>query len=377
MGNRVVTFDERKHWLCAGCLGFVATFGATLLAQDVTPVSRSSSSNSAAVVPATVTSGERVLLLQSGKVVKGVIRQSAAGYVVNVPGGQLVLPFDQVRFEGADLEELFRQAQSGLPNDTAPSHIELARWCVTNGLLDHARKELRIALKRDPESTIAMGLLQRINDQLLTAKTKELPTVAQRNGQYSLLGDVKPGIAAETLGGLPREAATEFVTKVQPLLVNRCATAGCHGPGSGNSFELLRTKVGKAPPKSHSEKNLKAVTDRLDFEQPLRSPLLMKLRGESKTYGVRQSHGGLSAEQLLTLKSWIESISAKPEPPAKPSLVDDDDEPDDEAPKSNRTAKSSSRPRSKSSTDDELADENLFRQLLRELHDESTKPTTR
>lgn len=375
MGNRVVTFDEWKQWLCAGCLGFVATFGATLLAQDVTPVSRSSSSNSAAVVPATATSGERVLLLQSGKVVKGVIRQSAAGYVVNVSGGQLVLPFDQVRFEGSDLEDLFRQAQNGLPNDTASSHIELARWCVTNGLLDHARKELRIALKRDPESTIAKGLLQRINDQLLA--TKEIPAVVQRNGQYSFLGDVKPGIVAETLGGLPREAATEFVTKVQPLLVNRCATAGCHGPGSGNSFELLRAKVGKAPPKSHSEKNLKAVTDRLDLEQPLRSPLLMKLRGEAKTYGVRQSHGGLSAEQLLTLKSWIESISAKPEPPAKTDLVEDDDEPDDEASKSARTAKSSSRPRSKSSTDDELADENLFRQLLRELHDESTKPTTR
>ena len=63
-----------------------------------------------------VTSVERMLLLQSGKIVKGVIRQSAAGYTVNVTGGQLVLPFDQVRLEGADLEDIYRQQRDTLPD---------------------------------------------------------------------------------------------------------------------------------------------------------------------------------------------------------------------------------------------------------------------
>ena len=78
--------------------------------------------------------------------------------------------------------------------------FELARWCVSNGLLDQARKELREALRRESDSTVAKNMLQRINDQLLT--TKDVPAVAQRNGQFSFLGDAKPGIAAGNFGRL-------------------------------------------------------------------------------------------------------------------------------------------------------------------------------
>ena len=199
-------------------------------------------------------------------------------------------------------------------------------------------------------------MLQRINDQLLA--TKELPAVVARNGQYSMLGDPKLGVPADTLGGLPRAAALDFVSKVQPLLVNSCAKAGCHGMGSGNSFELQRTKLGKSPPKAHSERNLAAVLERIDREQPLSSPLLTKLRGESKSNSVRQSHGGLSREQTQTLRNWIEAISQKPEPvaPVKAESETQDDNTKTESPKARSDAKSS---------DD--GDDNLYRRLLREL----------
>jgi hypothetical protein len=258
-------------------------------------------------VTSPVATGERVLLLTNGKVLKGTFRQTTTGYVVNVSGGQMVFPFEQVRLEAEDVEDAYRQLRDTLPEKSATAHVELARWCLANRLPDSARKELREALKIDPEFATAKTLLQRINDQLLSSK--ELPAVVARNGQYSMLGEPKLGVPAETLGGLPREAALEFVSKVQPLLVNRCATSGCHGAGSGNSLELIRTKLGKAPPKSHSERNLAAVLEQIDREQPLSSPLLVKLRGESKSSGVRQSHGGLSREQTQTLRTWVESIA--------------------------------------------------------------------
>ena len=301
-------------------------------------------------------SAERVLLLQTGKIVKGAVRQTTAGYVVNVPGGQLVLPFDQVRFNADDLEDAYRLQRSSLPERPVSAHIDLARWCHTNGMPDQACKELRDVLRIEPESTIARTMLQRINDQLLA--TKELPAVVARNGQYSMLGDPKLGVPADTLGGLPRAAALDFVSKVQPLLVNSCAKAGCHGMGSGNSFELQRTKLGKSPPKAHSERNLAAVLERIDREQPLSSPLLTKLRGESKSNSVRQSHGGLSREQTQTLRNWIEAISQKPEPvaPVKAESETQDDNTKTESPKARSDAKSS---------DD--GDDNLYRRLLREL----------
>ena len=356
-----VTNGLRDRLAFVACLWLVSYSGLPSLRAQTSPVVSVSAPTA------------RLLLLQNGKVVKGVIRQSAAGYVVNVTGGQMVLPFDQVRLEAADLEDAYRQVRDTLPDHTAAAHIDLARWCITNGLPDYARKELRSALRCEPDSTVAKNMLQRINDQLLT--TKDVPAVSQRSGSFSMLGDAKPGIASETLGGLPREAAADFVSKVQPLLVNRCATAGCHGPGSGNSFELLRAKLGKAPPKIYSERNLAAVLERLDLERPLSSPLLVKLRGETKSLGARQSHGGLTQEQQQTLRAWIESISKKPEPVAKPKaeVVDDDDSKSDDSASDGPTKTAKDR-RNARSEEEFLADENLFRKLLRELRDDTTKP---
>lgn len=332
------------------CLLAVMSFAAwKVRAADDAPAVVSDASKPA--------SAERVLLLQSGKIVKGAIRQTTAGYAVNVPGGQLVLPFEQVRFNAEDLEEAYRLQRSALPERPVSAHIELARWCHTNGLPDQACQELRDVLRVEPESTLARTMLQRISDQLLA--TKDLPAVgARNNGQYSMLGDPKLGVPAKTLGGLPREAALDFVSKVQPLLVNRCATSGCHGIGSGNSFELQRTKLGKSPPKAHSESNLAAVLEHIDREKPFSSPLLVKLRGETRSSGVRQPHGDLSREQMQTLRNWIEAISEKPEPvaPPKADLELQDDGSKTESPK----------PRSEAASNDD-GDDNLYRRLVREL----------
>ena len=172
---------KRLGWL--GCLWAGSTAEWSLLcAQD-----NSAAANRNNAVSITGASAERMLLLHNGRVVKGIVRQSAAGYNVNVSGGQLVFPLDQVRLEGADLEDLYRQQRDSLPEQTAAAHIALARWCLTNGLPDFSRKELRNALKLEPDSTVAKNMLERINDQQLA--TKDVPAVTKQNGQFSFLGD--------------------------------------------------------------------------------------------------------------------------------------------------------------------------------------------
>jgi hypothetical protein len=121
----------------------------------------------------------------------------------------------------------------------------------------------------------------------------------------------------------------------------------------------------------HSERNLAAVLERVDRERPLGSPLLAKLRGESKAFGTRQAHGGLSSEQQQTLRTWIESISQKVPPIAKPKVeVANDDETTTEP----IVAKSLNERREQPELDEEFVDENLFRRLLRELREETSKP---
>ncbi len=251
----------------------------------------------------------KLLLLDNGKVIQGLIQEGPTGYVVSKPEGKLVIAFDQVRFKAEDLQDAYRQQRNTLPDHSASAHVELARWCMTYGLMDEAHKEAREALRREPGSRIARNMLERIDEKLF--KTNELPQVKKSNGGYSMLGDAKPLMTVEALGGLPREAASDFVLKLQPLLVNRCATGGCHGPGSGNGFELQRVKIGQGSSKSSSERNLASVLALVDREQPGKSPLLTKLRGDTKSLSLKPPHGGLSSEQMQILRAWIDSQANK------------------------------------------------------------------
>lgn len=307
-------------------LGWVASFTRTGQAKDVPAPRPAVHSTPATPKPA----DERLLVLYNGKVVKGKIHQSATGYVVVVPTGKMVLPFEQVLLEADDLQDAYDQQRGALPENNAAAHIELARWCLTNGLHDQARAELRETLLIEPTSTVAKNMLQRITDLQLT--TSDLPRIGVRDGRYSLLGDAKPLPTVDPLGGLPREVAAEFVSKVQPLLVNRCAMAGCHSPGSGNGLELQRVRLGKSSPKSYSQRNLAAVLERLDLQQPANSTLLTKLRGENSLDGVVVTHGGLSREQLQLLQTWIKSVARKPSETS--SEGDEKPESTDEAPDS-------------------------------------------
>ncbi len=290
-----------------------------LAGDEVTPATLTPAKAAAmATAPA-----EKVLLLHNGKIVSGTIKQSSTGYVVVKPEGQMILPFEHVRLEADNLEDAYRQQRNALPDHSAAGHCELARWCLTYGLKDQAQRELQEALRREPGSVTAKNMQQRLNDQLLA--TNDLPILKEKNGRYSMLGDVNPVHTLEALGGLPRDVAGDFVSKVQPLLVNRCATAGCHGPGSGQDFELQRTKLGKGSPKSYSERNLAAVLARIDRDRPLNSPLLNKLRGDSKSTATKPTHGGLSPEQAQFLRQWVASLGNKSEKSDKapPALIKD------------------------------------------------------
>lgn len=253
---------------------------------------------------------ERVLVMHDGTVNRGLIEKTMTGYVLTKPQGKLVFPFDQVRLMADDLPAAYREQSKACANQATP-RIELGRWCFANGLNDEARKELRKALSLEPELQIAKNLLQIVDDKLMA--TRELPRVkVGRDGSFSMLGDAKGLATVEPLGGLPRGAAQEFSSRVQPLLVNRCATAGCHGSGSKQEFQLHRIKVGQRASRTQVEHNLSSVLDRLDRDRPLSSPLLTKLRGEPQANGLRTSHGSLSPEQMHTVRRWIVSLSNKP-----------------------------------------------------------------
>jgi hypothetical protein len=108
------------------------------------------------------------------------------------------------------------------------------------------------------------------------------------------------------------ETQIGFITKVQPILMNKCAT--CHASGVGGKFHLER--VSDRGQKVSTQRNLAAVLTYIDLERPAISPLIVKAmtaHGSAPTAAIRDR----SAIPLQTMQQWIEQTVAQ-----NPQLID-------------------------------------------------------
>ncbi len=110
---------------------------------------------------------------------------------------------------------------------------------------------------------------------------------------------------AESLAGLTPETTQEFVRKVQPLLMNRCGNANCHGSAGKSDFRLLPVRLGASGHRIYSERNLSAVLALVNPGQPGQSPLLIEpLRPHGgQTEAILT--GPRSEEQVELLRIWV------------------------------------------------------------------------
>ncbi len=185
----------------------------------------------------------RVLLLRTGRVLEGTIREIATGWVVSQSNGHVVIPTDQVRFEAASLEDAYLRLRLEMREPTPGMHLKLADWCLSQKLHLEAMRELRAALKLDPSNETARVMLDRIEDDV-RRKTQPLEdAVAEPASSVGVLriGARRSGSdipEARSLAGLSRESAEDFVARIQPLLANKCGNARCHGTVSKSEFQL-------------------------------------------------------------------------------------------------------------------------------------------
>ena len=298
--------------VCACCLAGAIWLGwcsrMSLSASDDQPPSQSEN---------------QVLVLESGRIMKGRVSRSPNGYVVEHLAGRLVIPFDEVRVVGDSLTDAYHRLRESFPEPTASTHYDLARWCWTYHLRDDARAELVLALDRDPDFDDARDLLERIDEQLKMArKQKALQALeTQTAAAAAESGEV------ESLAGLSRETAARFSTRVQPLLINKCGNASCHGPQSTSSFQLESTRGGGAGHRIHSERNLAALLEYLDLERPGKSRLLAELTANHGGRNRAIFFGSAGQRQLETLREWVQSVASEKskrqrQRDSEPSVVD-------------------------------------------------------
>ncbi|MFV0442813.1 MAG: hypothetical protein ACK5Q5_04490, partial [Planctomycetaceae bacterium] len=208
----------------------------------------------------------QLLVLKSGQVLQGNIEAQVGGYTVNAPNGRMVIQYSDVRTAAVSLEDAYQRMAANRRNPTANDRIDLAQWCVRNGLRTQAKDELLAALVLEPQRLEAKRLLLQIQDPPATA-----PASAGAGVDVTLPSPAIRSRPLPTSGHLSRERIAEFTRQIQPLLLNTCGSAACHGGQNAGHFHLRPTaRVSRLD----TDANLEAAMQQIDVARLEMSPLL-------------------------------------------------------------------------------------------------------
>jgi hypothetical protein len=248
---------------------------------------------------------QKVLVLNNGRVVSGDIEDRPGGYLIQTGIGQMVIPYTQVRLTAADVPDAYRKLKATITEPTAAAHVALGTWCFENHLYDSAREQVKAALILEPERKEARSLLKNIERIALGSEfeasiANPMPTPRMRDGFEKS--------EAVSLDGLSSSITQDYVRRVQPLLMNKCGNARCHGTAGTSDFRLMPVRLGMSGYRAMTDQNLTAVLGYIDNAAPQRSPLLVIPQG---------SHGGKGPiwtgpradEQLAELRAWVTRVA--------------------------------------------------------------------
>ena len=304
-----------------GCV--LALCVAALRATE--PPDRQSSIDGWPALAVAAASAERdhVLLLRDGRVFTGKVTPGKDFYRVHVAGGHVQIPVGDVDTTCNDLSEAYGMRRKRLPPNQGASHLDLAKWCLQHRLYRQAELELGLATRLEPH----LPELPIVRRRLEWATKRPTPPSPNRP-----IAEASPGSTAEAPGatsnrgeplpsdtdlellvrGLSAGVTLDFKTYIQPMLVNRCATAACHGSMADNHPRLVRLDRHGQVPRRITLRNLEETLAYVDRTKPSESLLLKK---------ATEPHGGLKAAPLdrsetavRQLAHWVRRASGATEP---------------------------------------------------------------
>jgi hypothetical protein len=212
---------------------------------------------------------EGVLVLRSGGVLTGKITEVGDRYYVTMDGAEIRIKRADVEHFCRTLDEAYQRRRAAIGHGRAVEHIDLAEWCLRQKLHHAASLELAQASSLDARHP-RIALVQR-RLALATAppsfKVPETVAGANRTATDELDALVE---------GLPPGTVEMYTARVQPLLMNGCSAAACHGPDSNNRLRLERIQAGRPLTRRITHRNLKSTLECVDRENPSNSLLLTK-----------------------------------------------------------------------------------------------------
>ncbi|MBT4013233.1 MAG: hypothetical protein HOF15_13060, partial [Planctomycetaceae bacterium] len=146
---------------------------------------------------------------------------------------------------------------------------------------------------------------------------------APSNGRVASTNIVSADQVQQRINEFPAGVVYHFTHSVQPLLLNRCALAACHGPNPKSSFVLFRTSAKRIIPQRISLRNLYNTLATLDLVQPENSSLL---KAATTVHGPQNQPtlGVDESEIIASLVDWVRVVATTPHPlvatPVKPDV---------------------------------------------------------
>lgn len=246
------------------------------------------------------------VLLRNGNLFQGKITPTEGGYLVAIDGCRIVVRAEEVEFCCGTLEEAYQRKRSFLQPGDIRAHLELAQWSQRHGLVGHAARELAEVKALAPAHPMIPLIQRRIQMSLFPPEKIQRPA-RQVEGAPSF-EDLD-----RLVRDMPPRSMETFTQAVQPLLVNHCSTAGCHGPQAESRFRLFRTPAGRHPSRRLTQRNLHSTLEWIDRSDPAASKLLsapIRPHGSAKDAIFTEQQ----VDQYKQIVDWVYYVASENEP---------------------------------------------------------------
>jgi hypothetical protein len=239
----------------------------------------------------------KVLLLKNGHAMEGDIEKVGSQLCIRRGASEVWIASDRMARLCADWDDAFQYARSRVKSDDADGMVKLARWCHLHQLNDKALDQARLALQLEPKNSDAkqiVTMLERVQKHPLPKPAAPLPVIVPS------IPEVVPTVDVSS------ESSILFTTRVQPILMNTCAS--CHSGNYGGKFHLDR--VHDNTQRGATMRNLAAVMPYIDLDRPAISPLLTRAitpHGDATMPAIRDR----SSRPFQTMQEWIKLTVAR------------------------------------------------------------------
>jgi hypothetical protein len=262
-----------------------------------------------AAEPPVAAPDQELVLLRNGEVLKGRVLRDEGCYRIALSDGEVRVRLSEAELVCRSLDEAYEFKRNRLALGRAEDHLDLAEWCLRQELPGYAAKEIAAAMALDPQNPRIEFLDRRLRQLLETPP----PGPAEKVAETPLVTNAD---LDRLVHGMPPGTVEAFTSTIQPLIMNSCATSGCHGPGSKSSYVILRIPSDRTNTRRLTQRNLESTVQMLDYQNPQQSRLLT---AASRAHGTaRSAIFDPQTVKYRQLYSWIVLVTQKA--PGAPDL---------------------------------------------------------